>query len=604
MRLPHLVRQTALATAGLCFSLQAEIQLPESIVTATRTSTAISRIGKSVEVITRSDIEKSQQTSLIDVLRRVPGINVAGNGRYGVSSIFLRGAESYHTKILINGAPIADVTGTKHTPTTLANIDLNNIERIEIVKGPQTVLHGSDAIGGVINIITRKGASKLSGFIRNEIGENKYARSGAGFSGGTDRINWSVSGSVQREDGISALDVAGQQDDDDYFHASLDGRLGIVIADGLSLNLSANYVDAEYEYDSPFGLSQFQDGVNKQGLYAAEFEWYDTEGDVWQGKAGISYLDTERQLTGLGTYLGDVTRFDLQHTHKFHDLLQLTVGGNYEEQEAGGQGFVVFADSNVAELFVQNQMQVTDALTITGGLRWLDHATFGNHTTWQLDAALVSAEGTTRLRGSVGTGFRAPSLYELFDGFSGNSSLQPEESLGFDLGVDHQLTEELEIGATYFRNEVDDLIDYVWPAGYVQAGESLQTGVEVFAKWQPSEKLKLHGTYVYLDAENRETGRDLARRPDHAVTLGTNWQATNKLNLDAQLKYAGDRYSDPNNTQELDEYVVVDVAATFSATENLRVFARALNLFDEDYELVSNYNTYGRTFYAGVELRF
>ena len=607
---------TKLAVCGfITSSVIAEEAVKEQfIITATKSETEVREIGKSFTVIDREEIEKSNHNNVLDMLRRVPGLNISSNGRNGTTGIFIRGNESYYTKILINGVAVDDASSTQvHYSSIINSIGLDNVERIEIIRGPQSTLYGSDAIGGVINIITRKGeGGNISGSVRQEFGEDEFNKSSANFHGQNGALNYSLSLSHESQDSISATNSASsnfESDDDPYRNSSGNLSLSYDINEHLQLGFNGSYIDSHIEFDNPW-TPQSENHIQNSTVrpYIKLTNLMDSTLDV---EFAYNHTDNRRTTTSGFNGYSEVHKYELLNTLDLSDWNTLIFGIDFIEQQVDFDNPFGVGDAykvRYNEYYIQDQLSFDDKFFLTFGGRYSDHSDFGEEWTYQISPAVYFDETGTKLHASYGTGYRAPSPYELFDFFSGDDSLTPETSESFDIGFDQTLEEAgLSFGATYFYVETEDKIIYSFSSfRYEQISNARSYGIESYLQYDFSNDLFAKVIYTRTHTENnQETGDQRAARvPKDTATILVNWQATKKLNLDAEINIAGNRYSDTNNTVPLGSYTNVGFAATYEINDNFTVFARVNNLFDEDYEEVRGYNTYGRSFFGGLEYKF
>ena len=583
------------------------------IITANRVATDAKQVGKSYTIISQKEIQQSTSNDLLNILRRVPGLHFAENGPHGTSSIFIRGNEGYHTKVLYNGVPIEDAAGTQVSSSSFLNsINLDNVERIEIIRGAQSVLYGSDAIGGVINIITKRGgAEAFSGSVRQEFGANKYSKSTVSVFGSEDKIDYSFGVGHESENTFSATNSdAGfnfDADGDAYRNTSGNGQLSYYATDQLSLSLSGNYINSEIEYDQ--GELQTQAGTIRPEISITEL----LNGDL-DTSIAYSLTDTRRSVfnTGFpGNFESQIHKYEWMNTYRAGDMHTFTFGVDFEEQEAQtnniGKTTVEFQ-----EYYLQDHIVFNDIYSVTAGARFIHHSQFGDHAVWQISPAAYFASTDTRLHASAGTGFRAPSVNELFGPFGNNPDLLPEESESYDLGIEQGFNDgKIKIGLTGFYNTIDDAIIYSNTTFAYDTVPHIRTyGLESFVSVDVSEDLYLKLVYTRLHTEGQQANDPdtrLVRRPKDSATFLANYQATDKLNLNLELNYNSDRPAADffsNDVPALDAYFLTDFAATYEISKQLKVFGRIENLLDEDYEYARGYNTRERTYFAGLEYSF
>ncbi|BCA80755.1 TonB-dependent receptor [Desulfuromonas sp. AOP6] len=598
------------------------------VVTATKVETAAEEVASAITVITAEEMEEKQQRTVLDALRAVPALNVTRRGGPGQqTSIFLRGAEARHTLVLIDGVEMNDPIDPGRA-FNFAHLSTDNIERIEVVRGPQSTLYGSDAMGGVINIITRRGAGKPSGYVSAEAGSYRTFEERAGLRGGNELVNFSLGVSRLDSDGISVADEKdGNREEDGYENTSVSTRLGLTPTDHLEIEAIARYQDSQTDIDNGGGIgaddpNHVLDSTEIFFRTQARLLLFD---ELWEQTLGFSRTRHERDDNNdpdathpldllRSSYKGSLTKFDWQHNLYLHETNTLTLGLE-TEKEKGRSSYVSDGvwgpyEDHLSEqtartngYYLQDQIRLQDAFFVTLGVRLDDHSRFGTETTWRTAAAYLFKTSGTKIKGTYGTGFKAPSLFQLYSSY-GDINMKAEKSQGWDVGIEQSLWEQkLTLGATYFRNTFDDLIDYDYVSwSYKNIGEATSDGVELTLGLDPVEALSLQASYTFTDTENKITGEDLLLRPRHKADLSIGYQYSRKGQLNVHGTYVGKR--DDYGSVTLPSYTLVNLATSYDITPNIQVFGRIDNLFDKSYQEVAGYGTPGLSGYAGVTLSF
>lgn len=623
------------------YAQEKEITLETVIVTATRVETPIEEIASSVTVISSEEIIRKQKSTVPEVLRETPGLNVVQTGGVGkTTSISLRGANSEHTLVMIDGVEVNDPI-TVGRSYDFAHLTVDNIERIEILRGPQSTLYGSDAIGGVIHIITKKGEGKPKIFLSAEGGSFTTLREAAGFSGGNKWVNYSLGLSRTDTNGISAASKKnGNYERDDYANTSLSARLGITPMENLNIDFLLRYINAKSELDTwVFGVGVVDDPNYFQ---KSEQIFLKTQGELslfdkrWNQKLGFALNDHDRYYKNpkdpqhpfdfeRSSYYGELMKLDWQHHLKLHKTNVLTFGFEFEREEGKSRYYSesiwgpdqsVFPKktAHTKGYFVQDEVKLWDRLFGTVGIRIDDHSRFGAETTYRIAPAYLIKETNTKIKGTFGTGFKAPSLYQLFApatlwGPIGNKHLKPEKSKGWDAGIEQSfLGGRVVLGAAVFRNDFKDLIQFESLKGYINVARAKTEGVELTAVGKPVEDLIIQINYTHMDTENKRTDRDLLRRPKNKFNLDLNYSFLKKGNINLGLTYVGKRDDmDPSTFTrrvKLDGYTLVNLATSYQLTPTFQIFGRVENLFDKEYEEVKGYGTPGISFFGGIKLSF
>ncbi len=583
----------------------------ETVITPTRTKQLLKNVGSSISIITQKDIESSKAPLLLDVLRQVPGLEVTRTqGIGGTTSLFIRGASAAQTLVFVDGVQM-------NSPTTgafnFANLTTDNIERVEILRGPQSTLYGSEAMGGVINIITKKGTGDTKVILGTEYGMHDTYRETVHVSGGKERFDYSMGASYLKTHGISAASSGSEKDGYENFTGS--ARLGWNFLDNGRVDTTVRGSHSDFEYDAfVYGVGAVDDPDRRQTTDEILFSTkvHKTFFDLWTPSFLVSVNDTE--LKGLdptdesGEFRIPTRVWRLEHQSDFtlFDIDTVTLGYEYEVQEGENAGKFDKTFWNNA-LFFQNQIKLFESLTWTAGLRYDDYSTFGNNLTYRTTASYNNEKIGTRFHGSWGKGFRAPGLNELFFPFFGNPDLNPEESKGWDFGVEKEiLKDKLSMDVTYFENDFTNLITAaIQPDGSFLAenvAKAASEGIEMTLTYKPSTRLSLTGTYTYTETRDRDEDRQLPRRPRNRATLGINTQPLTKLNMTVTGVMVRDRID--SDGKEMDNYWTVNQITRYDITKLMAAYVRFENLFDYDYEEVTGFGTLGFTAYGGLEFKF
>lgn len=607
------------------------------VVTANRVEQPIDRVGQSVTVIDAEELSRRQTVTVADLLRTVPGVRVASNGGIGsATSVFIRGAESDQTVALIDGVKLNDPS-SPGGGFNFGNLLVGNIERIEVLRGPSSVLWGSQAIGGVINMITRAPTEELSVNLRGEYGYRETGQLVGNIGGRAGPLSASAGAGWFRTDGISAFSEArGGVERDGYENFGANANVNLALSEWLSFDARGWYSSGRVNIDGfppptfAFGdvneESRTREIVGYTGVNAALFD------GRFRNRLGFAYTDTRRRNVSLDgpeteTFVGNGRneRFEYQGIFDIADGWQATGGLERETSRFSSSSFGAPASIGRARIdSIYGQLVATplSGLTLTGGVRHDDHNRFGGETTFGASGAFTPGNSATTLRASYAEGFKAPSLFQLQSDF-GNLLLQPEHSRGWDAGVTQALIGgAVQVSATYFRRNSDDLITFIScpmpltgictgrPFGtYDNVAKARGEGVEVGLTMQPVEALLVQASYSYVDATNRSPGtinfgRQLVRRPQHSVTAMVDYRWPFGLETGATLTHVGASFDTANNSRKVEGYVLADVRAAFPISGRIDIYGRIENLFNERYETVFRYGTPGRAGYFGVRLRY
>ncbi len=597
-----------------------EVPHQNVVVTATRVEQSMATIGSSVTVVGAEELAERQCTTVYEALREVPGLDVVQlGGAGGTMSTFIRGAASEQTLVLVDGVPVNDPSGLGHG-ADLSQMPAQNIERIEVLRGPQSTLYGADAMGGVINVITKKGAGPAGGEVAAEAGSFNTFNETAAIRGGDSNYNYSVGASRQDSEGFSsAAEKNGNPEKDGYRRSELSSKMGWTPADEFEANVLMRWNKADYDYDD-FMDGRPVDGDNK-GLSELVSLYGEGKGKLydglWRPRVGGSWVSQSREDT---SSVGD-SSFDslLQKLEWQNDLYlgeaNIVTAGVEAQQESSestyeSMGYVDEFDRQTARhssLYAQDIL-TTGPLTTTAGGRLDSYDSFGTENTWRLAPVYEVAATGTRIKGSYGTGFKAPSLFQLYSSY-GSPDLEPETSQGWDAGVEQEVGGQLlVVGATYFENQFDDMIEYDFVTmTYGNINQAETRGVETFVTAKPAKDLSVRAAYTYTDTENKGTGEQLLRRPRNKASLDTTYAFTVKLKGTIGLVYVGERQDEDFATYSattLDEYMLVNLYASYDLRRNVTLFGRLENVSDEEYEPALGYGCPGRAGYGGVKVTF
>ena len=623
----------------LClFAQEKEVMLEKVVVTATRVETPIEEIASSMTVISSQQIERKQKATVSQVLKGIEGLDVVQTSGVGrETSIFIRGANSEHTLVMIDGVEVNDPISPGRS-YDFAHLTVDNIERIEVIRGPQSTLYGSDAIGGVINIITKKGEGKPKSFLSSEGGTFTTFRESTGVRGSNKWINYSLGLSRFDTDGISAASKKdGNYEKDGYENTSLSARLGFTPKDNLEIDFILRAINAKAELDNSAGVGGDDPNYvqkSKQLLSKIQvgLSLFDR---LWTQKMGFAINDHDRDLTNKKDpqhpfdfskqhYDGQLLKFDWQHNVQLHKTNGLTFGLEFEEEEGKsryywesewGPGTSPFPKktANMKGYYIQDQIKLWDRLFATLGVRIDDHSRFGTETTYRIAPAYLIRETGTKMKGTFGTGFKAPTLYQLFGppdpffGPVGNKDLNPEKSRGWDFGVEQEfLHDRVIFGATYFRNDFKDLIQFESEQGYINIAKAKTEGVELFASVKPIDDLTARLNYTYTDTEDKRTNQNLLRRPKNKLGLDLNYHFMQKGNTNLGVIYVGrrDDFNPYPKHGKVGGYTLVNLATSYDLSKHIQFVGRVENLLDKEYEEVKGYGTPGLSFFGGIKLTF
>ncbi len=656
----HRLRQACLAAFCLPFAFDVasadtsqesaaapnDDSLNEIVVVANRAPEPLSKIGNSVTVLNEADIKLSQEPVMSDLLAQTPGLTVARDGGVGqLTSVFIRGAESDQTVVVIDGVQLNDPSAPAGD-FNFANLLTSDVSRIEILRGAQSTLYGSQAMGGVINIITGEPAGPFGGGLTAEGGSHNTGYFNGNLGGRDDALMWRVSANWFGTSGIPAFDekLGGTRD----CASQIGGgtlQLRYDLTPDLQFDLRGYYTDARTDfdgYDTPsgnFGNDNEYDR-SSQLLGYAGFTLHSTDRTLTQ-RVAFQYTDTATRnydpdapanygSPSIETFygIGRNEREEYQGTWEITPAVQAVFGAQHERSTIDTYSGefqpappplenAVTIDSGYGQV----QAEVATGLTLTAGERYDHHDVYGGHSTGQLAAAWALNDNRTVLRASFGQGFKAPSLYQLYSNY-GNQALRPETAESFDAGLEqHAWDSRLVVSATYFQRYSHDLIEFfdcstpnalcvIEPNGYyANIARAAAHGAELQATLSPTPELTLAANYTLTVTEDKSPGSPtygdtLPRRPEDAANLSATYHWSVPFATSIAARYAGPSFDDAANTIKLGGYVLADLRLSYQLRERLELYARLDNATGKHYETAYQYGTLSRVAYAGVRAAF
>ena len=626
---------TAITIIGTAQAEPEPRMLPETVVFANRVAVPSREVGSSVTVITGEEMEERQIRVVADALRDVPGVSVSRTGpRGGFTQVRIRGNEGNHTKVFIDGVEVNDPSGD--VEFDFAHLLAADIERVEIIRGPQSALWGSDAIGGVINVITKRGKSgtRASGYL--EAGSFDTYSGNAALRGAGKNYRYALSGSFLKTQGVNMSRLGSEKDG--YKNGTLNVSGAVDPNESLELSVNGMYIKNYVQSDpQSFTTGLFFDGDlerNGEQFYGRAQAKLKTFGGQWEHIFGGSYTKTNFDnlvdKTFSSSNSGGKTRLDYQtnlfisspdtfaehtitfyaeYTHEsFKNELATFAAANQEQS------------TNAASVAGEYLVGLGQRMFLTGSLRYDDNDRFKNATTGRVTGAYVHPESKTRIHTSFGTGVKNPGFFELFGFIPGtfipNANLKPEDSWGWDLGIEQKfLQERLVMDITYFRSVLtDEIVTVFLPGGPPflttvanQTGESTRQGLEISAAAAITRSLNLTAAYTYTDAKDPD-GRDEVRRPKNIASLVLNYLLpSRKGNVNLNIQYNGPMEDFDFSTfsatrRTLHGYTLVTLASRYNINKSVQLFGRIENLLDQDYEEVFSAQSPGIGVFAGIRL--
>ncbi len=630
---PVLAQESDLQDGGLQGSV---LRVPEVVVSASRVPLPSTAVGSAVTVITGEELENKQSRFVADVLREVPGVAVNRTGSFGgLTQVRIRGAEANHTLVLIDGMEVGDpFNGSEFDFSQLLT---NDIERIEVLRGAQSALYGSEAIGGVISITTKRAREGFSASLAAEGGSFLTRNVRGSASAGFEDFDLRVGMEIFETDGFD-ISPSGDEDDSSQVR-SANFRSAYRPAENLEFRVNGRLVDREAETDT-------QDFVTTGEAIDAntDFEGQEinlrTEGQLdlfggaWEQILGGAFTRSDIDRFDGGTFtsgsVGSKRKLDYQsnvilETPNLMDTVHgFTVFGEVEQERFENiQPFVPAANQveqtiNYA-VVGEYRLQAFDRLFLSGSVRYDKFDEFEDATTYRVTGSFDVLETGSRLHASYGTGIKAPSFFELFgfipDQFVGNPNLETERSEGWDVGIEQQFLDgRIVADVTYFQADLFDEIAGSSGGGLPStinlSGESKRNGVETSLRVVPFDGLTLTGSYTYLRT-SEPGGLSEVRRPRHTASFNANWSFLDeRANLNLGVDYNGETddlefaSATTRNRIRLDDYALVSLAGRYEPIEGVEVFGRIENALNQNYEEVFGFETPGRAVFVGARVSF
>ena len=609
--------------SALALPAQAQdIELDEIVVTAFKAAIERIRTGVSVSVVTPQEDKVPDAAQITETLSRLPGVSVSNQGPLGSpAKMRIRGADQRYIAVFVDGIRVTDPTSAQ-TEYDFGTLPSAGIGRIEVLRGSQSALWGGSAVGGVVNISTpRPVEDGTTQTTQAEAGSYDTRSLSYGLTHKEGALEATLNLSHFKTDGFSAASAGTEADGAEANRIS--ATLRYQVNDTLALGGAVFHQQSNSMYDGwidldgdgwgdVFGDLPNHKSSRETGIRAfADVSLGNTEHvfDVTSYSIGRDISDEN----GIGKFDGQRTTFSWQATTDLNDALTLVYGADTMLEKArysnlpGG-----VADTRISGAFAQALWAANSQLDVSATARIDRNSTFGSFATGRLALAYRPQEGTT-IRASVASGYRAPSIDERFGNypslfFVGNPNLTPEESLSYELGVEHEFSGGASVSATLFRLEVDNLITSTALFDSLEniAGTSVRQGIELGATLPLGDRAQLGFAYTYTDARrpDRVVGeKRIGLVPYHELAVTLDADITDQLSAELAIKHAAGRMEDFGNTP-MPDFTVVNAEASYAVSDSAEAYLRIENLFDEDYETSAGYNTPGRSAFVGLRARF
>jgi len=596
----------------------------ETTVTATKTKVSTKEISKKVVVVTREEIEESGAETVTEILNKIPGIIVNSNGPTGsLSNVYLRGAKPGQTLVLVDGIEVSDTMGVDNS-FDYSSLMAENIERIEVVYGSASVVYGSDAMAGVINIITV--SENNGGFVKLEAGSYSTKTGAFSFQNSYNNMTYWIRGSYFDTDGISiASEKYGNTEEDGYENKSALFGLKYKLADS-DLLFSGMVIDSNGDMDNSGGVG----GDNPNFTYDKKNtflkgEWSKSEvfGSNSLTKINITYSKTERNILDpditLGDYNGEQYKVNWHNTKIVADNHNISFGVEYEKEKgdsyyknvsAWGEFESIFNNKEISTsgVYFIDRITFSNGKTFEIGLRYEDNDMFGGKTTYQTGFVKDFENLGLNFKVNAGTSFKAPSLYQLFSDY-GDENLNAEEADSYEIGFEKQLFGgSTFLSINYFYYSFDNMIDFDSTLfKYQNISKAELKGFDITVSYY-SQFFNITANYSDYSTIDKETNEKWLRRPDNSFSLTMNFYYKN-LSFNLNGVYNGKRNdlnfgTWPAESVVLDSFTVLNAKLNYKLNKSLSFYVKGRNVTDEDYELVYGYGTYGDIYCGGVVFTF
>jgi vitamin B12 transporter len=612
------------------------------VVSASKTRQPVSHVTSAVEVITGEQMQKRNLKTVAEALRLATGMAVFSSGGQGtLTDVRIRGSNAQQVLVMIDGAIVNSATSGSYD---FAFLTTDNIERVEILRGNQSMMYGSDAMGGVINITTKRGRGPLStgGFL--EYGSYNSLREGGKVSGEKGPFDFSATLSRWDISSISAINYRrGASELDGLRNWQGSARLGVNLPTNGRLEFDFRWLNSDTKFDgfNGFNPADVSGAASHSNQFVYSGNYFQPLTKWWSSRITAARA-TEHLLTDPGTsfrdiitgqtgipfqFLSDIRTYSnrIEWQNNFQIAEPLSVIAGYQFREQIGNSTDNFSNKRVASNagFAEAQLNLWDRVFGTAGLRQDEYNVFGSATTYRFTGGYLHKETGTKIRASYATGFRAPTINELFFPNFGNPNLRPEKSQGGDIGVDQTLFDKrITLSANYFwtryRDQILTVFDPVGcPAGTfgfcpANFGSTSAKGVEVSIKanilrdlpWAKS--LDVQGQYTHTATRNTSTPDNdrLPRWPLQQYSAMISYQPIDPFHLNLEFRYVGQRFNDANNTQSIAGFDLWNLAATYDINRQIQGYLRVDNLFDRRYEEILFFGAPGRSVFGGIRVNF
>jgi vitamin B12 transporter len=595
-----------------------------TVVSPTGVVTPAWQSASSITIVTEKDIQTQQHRTVPDILRTAPGLNMVQAGGPGAqTSIFMRGTNANHTKVILDGIDIGDPANSNGA-FDYAHLLAADIQQMEILRGPQSGLYGSDAIGGVISIITKKGEGppRVTGSL--ESGSFKTFNQTLGLSGSERNFNYAVNVAHLHAGDVPVtppelLPPGRRAIGNNYDNMTYSTKLGVDLNDNLTVNSAVRYIDTTLLFTGDGGFPSTPNATQSTHSVQQLFNREEAVWSLFDGRIksyfGLNYTNSRAYDAGPGDpatiTTGERLKFDWRTVAEIARDNNLIFGAEHQTDRMDTAAFAA-RNGNKAG-FIELQSALANRLFLVANIRQDSNDLFGERMTYRVAPAVIVPITETKLKASYGTGFKAPSLSQLFRDFPtfnffANRNLKPEDSRGYDAGFEQPLfNDRVRFGSTYFHNDITNLIDYnATFTSLVNVNSATTEGTETFVSAQITERFGIRADYTFTRAVNAATGMQLLRRPKEKWSATATWLPLDALTLSATVLRVND-WIDVTRDGSISGivapgYTLVNLRGDYAVNDQVKIFGRIDNLFDARYQNPTGFLAPGLAIFGGIRV--
>ncbi|MGJ0321841.1 TonB-dependent receptor plug domain-containing protein [Aliarcobacter cryaerophilus] len=569
-----------------------------TISSATKSEEKLKNVTANVDVITAEDIESRKFKTVAEALNSISGIQVSPTGGVGQqTSLFLRGMSSHRTLVLIDGIRYNDITSVAGA-SNIEHLMINDIERIEVIKGTQSSIWGADASAGVINIITKSAQDGTHGNATIEYGRYNSKTAKANISHKNENFDAKLSATRVDTDGFSAMTPKGEKakkyEDDGYENTTVNLKLGYNFDENNRVSTSYEVIDTKVNFDSTTPNDKISEANTLTHLANLTYE---NRNDIALTKVYTNYTEIKRdskRSSGTSNFRGKVKEYGLNTSIDYLSSSNVTMGADYKDFEDKEMS----KDYDNKGIFISNTNKFFDDKTIfTQALRYDRYSDFENKTTGKIGIKQYIVDDLN-ISANYGTGYNVPTISQLFGQWGANPDLNPEKTKSYDLGIEYK-----GFSITYFNTKIDNMID--WGNGYQNIeGTNKIKGTEIAYKNEVVEDTFLNLSYTNLSAKDKD-GNKLLNRPSNKFNFGVDYYGLKDFHFNVNGEYIGARYSwgSPNSVKT-GNYTVWNAVVDYDISKNFSTYLKLDNIFNKDYQIVDGYATSQRAAFVGLKASF